>query len=153
MRKTFAYLSCILSLTLFMCVSVADKELEELSDKLKHRHEEGRSGPGSGPCYVGKWGVATCNGQKTEILQFNSDGSGYLSLPDCNSICQDLRFPFNYTLSGNAITLNYTTPPPVTCVGYGSQRPDKPRNDVLTFTCSGAKLTTTSSGSKTYSRM
>ena len=153
MRRTIAYLSCLLSTTLFMCVSVADREMEELTQKLKDKQYEQDPGTGSGACYVGRWSTPNCGGRKTETLQFSADGSGYLALPDCNGICQDLRFPFNYTVNGSTITLRYTTPPPVSCTGYGTQRPDTPKNDVLTFTCSGSKLTTTSAGSKTYSRM
>lgn len=150
MKKTFAYLSCFLVAGLFACVSVADRELDELSEKLKEKLNEQEGGPGSGPCYVGRWTTPNC--MKTETLQLNGDGTGYLALPDCANICQDLRYPFNYTVDRNQITLRYTKPPTINCSGYGTQQPDTPRNDTFTFTCSGGKLTTSANGSKTYSR-
>lgn len=133
-----------------MCTAEMDNEFETLAPKVREKYLSKKSG--SGACYVGKWRTPNCGGTKTETLQLNSDGTGYLALPDCYNICEDLLFPFNYTVNGNTITLNYTDPPAIYCIGFGYEKPPKPNNDTFSFTCSGNTLTTTSNGSKTYTK-
>lgn len=152
MRRIFAYLSCLMCASLFMCVSVADREIEELSQRVIEKYNEKEVG--SGACYVGTWITpAACSGNGREVLIFRSDGSGELSLPDCTGICQDQRYPFNYTINGNLITLNYTKPQSIYCDGYGQQPLDTPATDMLSMKCADDKLTTTDNGSKTYTRL
>lgn len=133
-----------------MCTAEMEKEFDTLSAKIKEKQDRG--GSGSGDCYVGHWTSVRCGNGKKETLQLNADGTGYLALPDCNNICEDMKFPFNYTISGGSITLHYTNPPNVYCQGYGSQPVDKPKNDTFSFTCSGNTLTTFGSSPRTYTR-
>lgn len=140
----------LLAATLNFCTAEMDNEFDKLAPKIRDKYLN--QDTGSGACYVGKWRTANCGGAKTEVLQLNNNGTGYLALPDCQNICEDLVFPFNYTVAGNMITLQYTTPPKVYCTGFGEEQPPKPNNDILTFTCSGNTLTTTANGSKTYTK-
>ncbi len=99
----------------------------------------------SGSCPIGNWKTPSCGGAKQQQLLLNSDGSGSFTNPDCNNICDPLKFPFNYTVSGSSVTLRYTTPPSVACEGYGQQQPPRPKDDTFQFSCSGNQMTTTTS--------
>jgi hypothetical protein len=107
----------------------------------------------SAPCIEGKWGYMTCSSSKEQIWYFDSNGSGYFTNPDCNNICEDLKFNFNYTISGNTCNVDYTSADAVYCDGYGTNTPQTPSDDSFEFSCSGNSLTVTSgSGSNVFYR-
>ena len=59
---------------------------------------------------VGKWirTVGCPNGDKmTEV--FKSDGTGYITVPDCNRVCAPYEYTmtFNWRTSGNTLTIEY----------------------------------------------
>jgi hypothetical protein len=110
------------------------------------------SGGEGATCLEGTWAEdpADCAGMPI-TLSFQG-GTGRFTNPDCNGICTPIVFPYSYTVSGDTVTLNYATPPPVTCDGE-SYPIDQPANDTFSFTCEGNTLTTTTSlGTTTYRR-
>jgi hypothetical protein len=96
-------------------------------------------------CLTGIWETSVCKGAQHQTLSFDNDGKGSFTNPDCNNICSDLIFPYTYSVTGSSVTLNYTQPEPVSCSGYSTQTPPKPKDDVFEFICSGNQLTTTTS--------
>ena len=101
-------------------------------------------GSGTSACPVGKWATPTCNGNKSLIYYFGSNGEGYSENPDCNAICTPLVFRFKYTISGNKITYQFTSTDNVTCGGSTSKPQVPTGSHTITFTCSdnGNKLIT-----------
>ena len=111
-------------------------------------------GDGDSDCLSGTWQTPTCGGVKYQQLTFDGE-SGQYTNPDCNDICTDLIFPFNYTVSGDSVTLSYLDPPQPSCNIENPPVLMKPENDdVFTFTCDEYSLvTTTSLGTTTYTRV
>jgi hypothetical protein len=120
----------------------------------------GGSGGSSNGCLVGSWKTPSCAGAKQITLSFNGSattGSGSFRNPECNGQCDDIVFPYTYSVSGTMLTLDYAaTAPNVACPGLGiASQPVKPPSapDVMSFTCNGNTLTTTTSrGMATYQR-
>lgn len=110
----------------------------------------GPTGGSGGSGITGTWNVMVCNGSKEQIWHFGSDGTGYFTNPDCNGICEPLKFPFTYADDGSKVDVSYTTPPAIKCTGYPDTAPPKPSNDSFTYTISGNDLNVTQ-GSKSFS--
>lgn len=113
----------------------------------------GGGGGGGAGCLSGTWKTPTCGSAKLQQLKFDATTGSY-SNPDCNDICTDLIFPFNYKVSGNSVTLAYTEPPQPSCPSIDNPpKLQKPADDTFTFTCESGKLvTTTAKGTTTYTR-
>lgn len=107
----------------------------------------------SGMCITGVWYKKVCGGQKTQYWVFDADGTGYSTNPDCNNICEPLKFNYRWSVSGDECTVDYTSSDPVYCDGYGTNTPDTPNTDTFTFTCNDDELYVTSgTGSTTFYR-
>lgn len=112
-------------------------------------------GKGGASCLQGTWRTDTCNGAKTHTLSFTTGNTGHYVMPDCNGYCtKPLDYHYDYSVSGSNVTLRYTGSSEIVCGGETMTPPKPTSNDTFTFTCSGGTLTTTSSaGSKTYTRV
>lgn len=107
----------------------------------------------SSGCLTGQWSKVACNSGEKQLWIFNKDLTGRFENPDCNNICENIKFPFTYTIQGNTCYINYSQPPSVYCTGYGINTPPKPNNDSFTFNCSGNKLSVSSgSGPADFNR-
>ena len=121
----------LLTLSFSGCESDVEDEFTLLAGKMACD-----TGGGSGSCPVGKWATPTCNGAGSLIYYFGSNGEGYSENPDCNGICTPIKFHFNYTVSGNRITYNFTRTEDVYCSGSNQGRPSVPSGTYsITFTC------------------
>ena len=110
--------------------------------------------PGAGNCLSGVWKTDMCGGTKKGSMSFNGN-SGEVRIPDCNGVCDDIIYKYDYTVSGESVTLKYNGSSPVNCPSLGvTQTPDPPKtNDTFEFTCGNGTLTTkTSRGTASYTR-
>lgn len=124
-------LIALISFTFSGCVSDAEEDFMVIAQKIK---DEGPSGGGS--CPVGRWRTPTCNGSKSLIYFFGSNGEGYSENPDCNNICSPLKFYFKYSVSGSTISYTYTRTDDVICSGTNQGRPNVPSGSYsIEFTC------------------
>ena len=117
--------------------------------------EPGDEPQGGSTCLHGTWRTAVCNGAKTHTLSFTTAGNGDYVMPDCNNVCTTpLDFHYDYSIDGSNVTMRYTGSSAIQCNG-STMTPAKPTtNDTFAFTCVGDTLTTTTSlGSKTYTRV
>ncbi|MFD2514986.1 hypothetical protein ACFSRY_14000 [Pontibacter locisalis] len=144
-RSILYLLIALFSFTFSGCISDAEEDFMLIAEKIKNGDKDSGS---SGSCPVGKWGTATCNGSKSLIYYFGSNGEGYSENPDCNGICTPLKFHFKYTVNGNKITYNFTKTDDVICSGANQGRPSVPSGTyTITYTCSnnGSELITQTS--------
>ena len=99
----------------------------------------GGTGGGSNTCPLGTWQTPTCNGAAGKYLVYNfgPGGAGYSDNPDCNGICDNIKYNFRYTVSGNTISYTFTSVDPVTCSGTSRQPPmPSPAGPyAITYTC------------------
>lgn len=92
-------------------------------------------------CLVGCWQRPVCGGAKFARVEFAPSGMGQLFNPDCKDICTDLIFPYSWSSTGSSVTLTYSTPPAVTCTGFGTSAPPTPRSDTASVSCNGNSMT------------
>lgn len=129
---------------LFSFTSCWDSDYQEDFDELKAK----ATGAGSSnACPVGKWGTPTCSSGsgKKLVFYFGSDGKGYSENPECSGACTPMKFNFNYSVSGDKITYNFTSADKVTCNNGNSGTPATPTGThSITFTClnGGSQLQT-----------
>jgi len=123
------------------CKKTCMDDFEKLSEKL------GENGGGGGGCFSGSWFSDACGDPRGVIWEFNADGTGSSSNPDCNGICGPLVFTFTYTVSGSTCNLDFDAQQPlVYCTGYDPLAPNSPANSSFTFECDGSSLTVNYNG-------
>jgi hypothetical protein len=121
------------------CKKTCMDDFEKLSEKLGEN--------GGGGCFSGSWYSDACGDPRGVIWNFNADGTGSSSNPDCNGICGPLVFTFTYNVSGSTCYLDFDAQQPVVyCTGYDPLAPNSPPNSSFTFECDGSSLTVNYNG-------
>ena len=118
--------------------------------------DPGNAPQGGSTCLHGTWQTAACSGSsKQHTLSFTTANTGDYVMPDCNDVCTTpIDYTYNYSVEGSNVTLRYTGSKQIQCNGSSVTPPKPTSNDTFAFTCVGDKLTTTTSlGSKTYTRV
>ncbi len=125
----------VLVLMLLGCTKSSTDDFKIIEDKFNGSNI-------SGECPIGAWKNTTaCGGGATQNFVLKSDGTGWADNPDCNGVCDPLKWPFTYEVSGNTCYLYYQQPPDVNC--GGTYYPVNQPNDAsFTFSCDGSTLVT-----------
>ena len=128
------------------CKKTCIDDFEKLNNKISNK------GGGSGSsCIEGTWYSDACGDPRGVIFNFNADGTGNSSNPDCNGICTPFVINFSYSVSGSTCSLDYDAQQPVIyCTGFDPLSPGSPADESFTFECDGSTLTITDS-EKTWS--
>lgn len=88
----------------------------------------GGSGGGGSACYHGTF--SRDNGSaKDDTWTLNSNGTGSAFFADVNGICEGANFRFDYTLSGDQLTISYTS---AKVCGEDQPLPD---DETINFSC------------------
>ncbi|MFN5983477.1 MAG: hypothetical protein ACK46Y_13260 [Fluviicola sp.] len=143
--KTRIIIAILIGLSIGSCKKDNTKDFELLMDKFNESGSGGNTNCSSEFDIVGKWSATSpCGSLDDEKIEFycpNSSGvkRGFLQRPDCNNICEPLKWDFTYTISNGVCYLDYDATNNYESCG----QPVPPGNDAsFTYSVSGNTLTT-----------